>query len=253
VHLPMALLGTPPRNVLVMCFGMGTTHRSALSWGVHSTAVELLPSVPKFFSFFHADGAQLLLSPLSRVVIDDGRRYLEWSNEQYDIITLDPPPPVEAAGSSLLYSVEFYAQIKRHLAPSGILQQWLPGGDTATTTAVARALRESFPHVRVFHSVEGWGVHLLASMQEIPRASASDLAGRMPPSAIADLLEWGPETTAARQFDRVLRAELPIEQLIAAAPGTPALHDDRPINEYYLLRRLLQPAGAINPDLAPGR
>ena len=31
--------------------------------------------------------------------------------------------------------------------------------------------------------------------------------------------------------------ELPIDQLISAAPATPALSDDRPINEYYALRR----------------
>jgi hypothetical protein len=29
------------------------------------------------------------------------------SREQYDVITIDPPPPVEAAGTSMLYSKEF--------------------------------------------------------------------------------------------------------------------------------------------------
>ncbi len=38
-------------------------------------------------------------------------------------------------------------------------------------------------------------------------------------------------------FDTVLQNEVPIETLIAPSPGTPALRDDRPINEYYLLRR----------------
>ena len=103
-HLPLAFLPRPPRNALVIAFGMGTSHRSLLSWGIPATAVELIPSVPALFGYFHPDGPGLLASPRSRVVIDDGRRFLERSSEQFDVITIDPPPPVEAAGSSLLYS-----------------------------------------------------------------------------------------------------------------------------------------------------
>lgn len=238
-HLPLAFVSVQekPQIALVICFGMGTTHRSALSWGIHSTAVELVPSVPQLFSYFHADGNELLKSPRSLVIIDDGRRYLELTREQYDVITIDPPPPVEAAGSSLLYSREFYALAKQRLRTGGILQQWLPGADNETTAAVARALKESFPYVRAFHPLEMWGVHFLASMQAIPVESASVLASQLPREAVQDILEWGPENTAERQFDRVVRNEISIDQLIATAPGVPALQDDRPINEYYLLRR----------------
>ena len=31
-HLPLASLGHPPQDTLVVCFGMGTTYRSLLSW-----------------------------------------------------------------------------------------------------------------------------------------------------------------------------------------------------------------------------
>ena len=33
---------------------MGTTYRSALSWNVETTAVELVPSVTEAFAFYHA-------------------------------------------------------------------------------------------------------------------------------------------------------------------------------------------------------
>jgi hypothetical protein len=46
-HFPLAFLDHPPRKVLVICFGMGTTFRSLLSWGEPTTAVDLVPSVPK--------------------------------------------------------------------------------------------------------------------------------------------------------------------------------------------------------------
>ena len=33
-HLPLAFLPRPPKDALVICFGMGTTQRSMLSWGI---------------------------------------------------------------------------------------------------------------------------------------------------------------------------------------------------------------------------
>jgi spermidine synthase len=242
-HLPLAFLSRPPKNALVICFGMGTTHRSVLSWNVPSTAVELVPSVVSVFPFFHADANQLMLSPLSHVIIDDGRFYMERSNQQFDVIAIDPPPPVEAAGSSLLYSKQFYSIAKLHLAPDGILQQWFPRGsaDPAIIVSVAKALRESFPYVRVFRSVEGWGYHFLASQSPLPSPSAATLASHMPPSAVVDLLEWGPASDAEQQFAGVLNQELSLDALIEKDPDIPALQDDRPVNEYYILRRVQDP------------
>ncbi|HSW50794.1 MAG TPA: hypothetical protein VLH09_11500 [Bryobacteraceae bacterium] len=236
-HLPLAHLPRIPRTALVICFGMGTTHRSMLSWGVHSTAVDLTPSVPRMFAWFHADAARLAASPLSRIVIDDGRSFLERSRDRFDVIVVDPPPPVEAAASSLLYSKEFYAAAKPRLGAGGILQQWLPEGDAAIFTSVAKALRESFPQVRVFGSMEGWGHHFLASESALPALTAEDLAARMPSRAAADLVEWGPASDPERQFAAVVSREISLDDLIRMSPSEPALQDNRPVNEYYLLRR----------------
>jgi hypothetical protein len=174
-------------------------------------------------------------------VIDDGRSYLERSSERYDVITIDPPPPVQAAGSSLLYSKEFYATASRHLSEDGILQQWLPGGDPTVVASVARALNESFPHVRAFGSVEGWGTHFLASKTLIPRLSASELAQKLPASAVRDLMEWGPASTPEEEFGLVIKREIQLASLVQRVPNAPALQDDRPVNEYFVLRRLRDP------------
>jgi spermidine synthase len=236
--LPLALLNHPPQSALVICFGMGTTHRSMLSWGIDSTVVDLVPSVPAFFPYFHADAEELLRSPRSHVVIDDGRRFLERTQSQYDVIAIDPPPPIGAAGSSLLYSREFYSAAKKRLRPGGILAQWYPGGDGTTVSAIARALHDSFPYVRAFVGYGGWGVHFLASMQPIARISASEMAQRTPMQAAADFVEWGPNPTAEQQFAVLLKSEVPLQWLINFDKDAPALQDDRPINEYGLLRTL---------------
>lgn len=237
-HLTFASLERPPHKALIICFGMGTTYRLAISWGVTTTAVELVPSVPRLFSYFHHDADLIRNRDGSRVVIDDGRRYLERSSDKFDAILIDPPPPVSASASSLLYSEDFYSLIKERLTPDGILQQWLPGGDSADKAAVAKALKHSFAYVKVYGSIEGWGWHFLASMQPIPDRSAAELAARMPQGAVTDMVEWGPKATAVEQFQAILSKELPLDSLIDGAPNTPALTDDRPINEYFLLRIL---------------
>src|SRR5215471_3307006 len=226
-HIPLAMLDREPNNILIICFGMGTTHRSALSWGIKSTVVELIPSVPEMYGFFHVDGPRLLQSPRSRLVIDDGRLFLERTSELYDVIIIDPPPPIQAAGTSLLYSKEFYALVKKHLRAGGIFQAWLPeGGEPIVQSAVAKALADSFPHVRIFASVMDYGFHFLASMSPLQTVTADVMASRMPASAAADMIEWGPESTPQRQLAAVLRRELPLSQLIDKYPTAPAMVDD---------------------------
>ncbi len=239
VHLPLALMSRPPKNGLAICFGMGTSFRSMLSWGIPTTTVDLIPSVPALFGYYHADATKLSSSPLARIVIDDGRRFLDTSTESYDVIVVDPPPPPEAAGSSLLYSREFYEVVKKHLRRDGILQIWYPeaDGDAATAVSISKAIMGSFPYVRAFRSFDGYGIHYLAGLQPIPMATSSVLAARMPSAAVSDFVEWGPRTNAEQQFDLVLSHEISLDNLDAREPRTPEMSDDQPINEYYLLRR----------------
>jgi spermidine synthase len=237
-HLPLSMLGRPANNALVICFGMGTTFRSVMSWGIHTTAVELIPSVPKVFGYFHPDGPALLESPLAQMVIDDGRRYLERSPETYDLIAVDPPPPVSAPTSSLLYSHEFYAIIKPHLRPGGIVQVWFPGGDDATLASVARAFRDAFPYVRTFESIAGWGIHFLGRTEPFPEWNGAELAQRIPARAATDLVEWNEGTTPPEMMVNVLSGEKRVSDLIGVDASQPPIGDDRPVNEYFLLRSI---------------
>ena len=235
-HLTLASHEQPPQNTLVICFGMGTTFRSALTWGIPATVVDLIPSVPKLFSYYHSDAAQVQALPGARIISDDGRRFLERTSQTFDSIIVDPPPPVPAAGSSLLYSKEFYSLVKEHLRAGGIFHQWLPEGDRATEAAVARSLKDSFPYVRVYAYVGVPGLHYLCSMSPIPVRTPSELVARMPAKALADLVEWGPFKDPQQQFGIVNPNRYTLDNLIALSPDTPALQDDRPVNEYYFLR-----------------
>jgi hypothetical protein len=65
----------------------------------------------------------------------------------------------------------------------------------------------------------------------------------LPPEAVADMLEWGPAATAEAQFGLTLAREFRISEVLAAAPWAPSMTDDRPFNEYFLLRRWRLGAG----------
>jgi spermidine synthase len=172
------------------------------------------------------------------VVIDDGRRFLDRTRETFDVITLDPPPPVEAAGSSMLYSRELYQAAKRRLAPGGILATWIPVASPTLIGPVTRAIRAEFPYVRTFGSIEGWGVHFLASQKPIPTRTATELASRVPAAARADMTEWLTTKSPPELYQNMLSAERDPAALSQIPLKLYTLTDDHPTNEYFAMRRL---------------
>jgi spermidine synthase len=235
-HLPLGFHQGRPESALVICLGMGTSYRSALSWDIKTTAVELVPGVTESVGFFHTNAHEFLSNPKGHLVVDDGRRYLQRTQEKYDVIVVDPPPPLTAAGSSLLYSLEFYEVAKLRLNPGGIMQVWIPESQvTPTSRAMLRSVCEEFPHVRCFISAEKWGIHILASMEPLEACTAVQLAARMPERAKADLLEWDSKATAVGLIDQVLSQELKPEQMLDPNRLV-CISDDQPFNEYFLLR-----------------
>jgi spermidine synthase len=243
-HLPLACLGRPPHKVLTICFGMGTTFRSLMSWDVDATAVELVPSVRSAFGYYYSDANTILANARGRVIIDDGRRFLRRTGDTFDVITIDPPPPVEAAGSSLLYSKEMYAVLRQRLCADGILQQWYPGSaESPEAQAIARSLAESFPYVRVFRSMGNDGLHFLASTHPLGTLDARTLGSAMPAKARHDLMEWetgSPESILAL----ILKQELDLAT-VEGENLSRRITDDRPYNEYYWLRRTVARASRL--------
>jgi spermidine synthase len=234
-HLTLAEHGAA-QSAVAICFGMGTTLRSMRSWGIEAVGVDLAQSVIDTFGFFHADAAAVAADPRITLIADDGRRFLQRAGRSYDVIAVDPPPPPEAAGSSLLYSTEFYEAVKGRLAPGGLMHQWLQTGNQPILRATLRSLVEAFPHVEIYWSVENWGVHVLASMRPIRVLTPAELLARMPEAARADLMEWFPGRTIEEVTTAILARRVSVGDILTDRAGMPRITDDRPYNEYYLLR-----------------
>ncbi len=235
-HLPLAFCEDKPESALVICFGMGTTYRSLLSWNIGVTAIELVPSVKEVFGYYHKDAEIVLNNPRGRVIIDDGRRFLKRTFKSFDVITIDPPPPVEAAGSSLLYSEDFYALVKKRLKKNGILHQWFPGGELKILNAMARSLSNEFPYIKVYKSIEGWGIHFICSSTPLDALSAKKMVSKMPDSAQKDLLEWFRSKDMEKAAGVILSQKVTFSDLLVDDKDV-TITDDRPYNEYYILRR----------------
>ncbi len=237
IHLPMSYHEGPAPDVLVICFGMGTSYRSALSWGANATVVDLIPSVPKAFGFYHANADEVRKNPKGHIVVDDGRRFLNRTSQKFDVIVTDPPPPLQAAGSSLLYTPQFYELGKA--APEAAWN--CPGLAAGGRSHECRRRGEIGLHFisvcpLVSIHLAHVGVHLLASMEPINTYTPEELLTRMPESAKKDLMEWADNADPAQYLGAVVSYEVPTEKLLNPNPEI-RVTDDHPYNEYFLLRR----------------
>ncbi len=82
------------------------------------------------FHWFYSDGPHVLRDPNGRLIITDGRNYVELSDQPYDLVVVDPPPPIQSSGTSILYSREFYEACARRLTGDGVMMEWMPYGQS---------------------------------------------------------------------------------------------------------------------------
>lgn len=166
-HLPL-LFTEDPREGLIICFGMGTTFKSAsLNPQMRVTAVELVPEVLQAFGFYHPDAALVLGRPNVTTVAADGRNYVLLSEKKYDFITIDPPPPIFSAGTVNLYSREFLSLCREHLTAQGIMCLWVPGRTKVEILSFLKTFRSVFPHASVWSGLHGWGFYLLGTTRPV--------------------------------------------------------------------------------------
>jgi len=128
-HLPFLLSGDRPlRNVLTIGLGTGILSGEVLRHpGVERLeCVEISPSVIESSSFFSEYNGDVLRNAAFRLINDDGVTFLKRSPTKYDAIISDGKSKSGHAGNAVFYSRDFYAAARSHLAPRGILIQWVP-------------------------------------------------------------------------------------------------------------------------------
>jgi predicted membrane-bound spermidine synthase/glycosyltransferase involved in cell wall biosynthesis len=242
--LPM-MLRPKAESMLVICFGMGSSFRSALIGGLRVDGVELVPSVPKMFRYYHADADRILADPRGRLVITDGRNYMELTDHKYDLIIVDPPPPIQSSGTAVLYSREFYAASASRLNRGGLMMEWMPFGQTIDEfRAHVRTFVAVLPEVMIAFGPGGYGTFMFGSSEPVhfDESSSREILAR--PGVLKDLAE--PDDSPAATVDSWINV---ISRLVClsgagvprfAGPGS-LITDNRPLTEYFLLRQWTEP------------
>jgi spermidine synthase len=213
----------------VIGLGTGITAGALLPYpGLERRVVaELLPAVLRAVPQFKGNFG-VSTDPRMDIRLHDGRRELLRSDERYDLVTLEPPPP-SAAGVVNLYSSDFYRLAASRLAAGGLVAQWLPlpTQNEDDTRALIKSFVQVFPYATMW-TTELHEMMLVGSMEPIELDVPRIQARFAQPEVAAALREVGIASPAALLATWVTdRAGLEYY----AADAQPVT-DDRPGIEY---------------------
>jgi predicted membrane-bound spermidine synthase len=147
VYWPVALHPHPERALLIS-FGIGNTAKALTDTRslTRIDVVDISRDVLEMSDIVFSDAAEHpLRDPRVRVHVDDGRFFLLTTNDRYDLITSEPPPP-KHSGVVNLYTRENFQLIYDRLADGGINTYWLPVHSLlpSDTKAIIRAYCDVF-------------------------------------------------------------------------------------------------------------
>jgi spermidine synthase len=178
VH-PTMLMHSNPERIMVVGGGEGATLRELLKH--KSTKYILMVDIDeevvreciKHLPEMHQGAFD---DPRVELKYLDARKYLEETQDTFDVIIVDIPEPLEAGPAYLLYTREFYQIVKKRLSPQGTIN--LQAGTLSPVAldcfcAVAKTLATAFPVVAPLLAAIPcfslpWGF-ILASKEQDPR------------------------------------------------------------------------------------
>jgi spermidine synthase len=187
--IPLLIHPRELKSALVVGFGTGITAGALLAAPrlERRVVVELLRPVPEAAPFF-AGNLGAGTDPDLEVRIADGRHELMRTDERFDLITLEPPPP-RARGVVNLYSRDFYKLASKRLTDEGMLAQWWPIAtqNDEDSQSLVRSMLDVFPYVSLW-TTELHEMMIIGSMQPVP-LYFSVVSERMSTPSIARALE----------------------------------------------------------------
>ncbi len=150
-HLPM-LYRPDARRALVVGLASGVTVGALTRYPLERIdVVEIEGAVVEASRAFDTFSGAPLKDSRIRVIIEDGRQYLRFSGENYDIIVSEPSNPW-LSSSARLFTREFFDLARSRLTSEGVFVQWVPlyGLNESQFRTLLRTLLDVFPDAEVF-------------------------------------------------------------------------------------------------------
>jgi len=154
------------RKALLISYGVGVTASALLGAPEieRLDVVDISPGILEASRVVYPDPAEHPLDdPRTRVFLEDGRFFLLVTDERYDLVTGEPPPPT-MAGVVNLYSQEYFELVRARLAEGGFVTYWLPVAvlDEAEARHVIKGFCNAFPDCSLWRGVR-WDWMLVGS------------------------------------------------------------------------------------------
>ena len=229
-HLPL-LLHPNPKRALVVGFGMGLTSHSITQHGVQVDAIELSKGVVSAAQehFKHING-NVFENRLFDYKVNDGRNHILMTQDRYDMISTGIIHPLVSAGSSNIYTADFYRMCKKILTEDGVMCQWVPLHrlPEAHYKMIVRTFIHVFPETTLWYKYTPDFVILIGTPKRLSIDYKDFMARCMKPSIREGL--------AADDLDgmSLLDSFMMGPEAVRAYAGVGPIHtDDRPRLEFF--------------------
>ncbi|MDH5541688.1 MAG: fused MFS/spermidine synthase [Nitrospinota bacterium] len=226
-HIPL-LLHNDPKEVLVICFGTGSTAGAVSAHRVEKiTAVDISREVFNAGESFAEGNLNIMKNEKLRLVEEDGRNFLLTTRRKFDFITAEPPPPSNA-GIISLYTKEFYELCKLRLKKGGIVSQWIPLHHLSESDfrSLVATFHEVFPNTNMWYTK--WDAIMVGSVEKINLDFDQIAAEMKNPFVAASLGEIG----IINPYQLLATYMTDSEGIRAFTAGAKSLVDDHPITEF---------------------
>jgi len=236
-----------PRASEVAVIGFGTGLSSATLLGSphlkRLDTIEIEPAIVEGARLLRPANDAAYTDPRHRIVIDDAKAYFSRGQHRYDVIVSEPSNPW-ISGVASLFTEEFYARVKTHLKPDGLLVQWIHVYEISPelVASIFGALAKTFPDYDVYMASPGDLIIVAGTQGPIARRSP-EVFGMPAVKARLARVGVGSEADLALQYVSNQAALAPL----MASYGVPANSDYFPIVDVQGLkaRYLKQDAAAL--------
>ncbi len=167
-HLPM-FFHQDPENICVIGMGTGCTAGSAaLHPDSRITVVEIEEAMVEGARFFRDHNNAVHENPNVEIRITDARLFLNLHPQTFDVIISEPSNPW-LAGTSDLFTQQFYQIGASALCPKGLFCQWvqLYGMSVVNLQVMIRTFASVFPYVYLASTIPETDILLLGSLHPI--------------------------------------------------------------------------------------